>query len=78
MDEYDWILFEGALEELYKTLQFYKKAYKLVGLTGSTLTLKEECTLEMGLGATIVNFPEISTLTVDKKVHLVDHIVNTT
>ena len=76
VDEYDWILFEGKSKDMVKVAELYQKAYKLVGLTGSTLTIKEESVLNFGLQSGIVKFPTLSSLAIDKKVHLLDHMIN--
>ena len=41
LDESDWLMFDGTVEQMGQRLQLFAQAESIIGLTGSALTSKE-------------------------------------
>ena len=46
IDEYDWLFFEGNAVQMQESIKIFKLAYKVIGITGSTLTASEEIVIK--------------------------------
>ncbi|KEJ82377.1 hypothetical protein OXYTRIMIC_535 [Oxytricha trifallax] len=76
LDEYDWLLFDGQPAYMFETINHLKRASKLIGLTGSILTQKEQTCLDSSFGVQEVKFPTLNSLKADKKTHHQDLLFN--
>ncbi|KEJ82507.1 Protein translocase subunit SecA [Oxytricha trifallax] len=76
LDEYDWLFFDGQPAYMFETINHLKRASKLIGLTGSILTQKEQTCLDSSFGVQEVNFPTLNSLKADKKTHHQDLLFN--
>jgi hypothetical protein len=41
LDESDWLMFDGTVDQIHQRLKMFSQAESIIGLTGSTLTSKE-------------------------------------
>ncbi|KEJ82485.1 Protein translocase subunit SecA [Oxytricha trifallax] len=76
IDEYDWILFDGSISQMEKNLKFFNCAKRLVGFTGSTLSLKEANCLQIAFKSREIFFPKLSSLVGDKRIRLEQELVS--
>ncbi|KEJ82780.1 Protein translocase subunit secA [Oxytricha trifallax] len=76
VDEYDWLIFEGSPTAMSDWIRFFWIPHKLICLTGSTITQKEETCLDVAFGAKEIKFPTLSSLKSNKTVHASDILLN--
>ena len=62
MDEYDWIMFEGSVDTIINSLEYFQQAHKVIGFSGSNLSFTEENCLKLAFQATPVVFPTLDKL----------------
>ncbi|KEJ82814.1 Protein translocase subunit secA [Oxytricha trifallax] len=78
MDEHDWIMFDGSVNQMKSVIQLLQPCHKLVAFTGSVLNQKEATILNDVFGVREVTFPSISSVTSQRRTHLTDILVPST
>ncbi|KEJ82837.1 hypothetical protein OXYTRIMIC_444 [Oxytricha trifallax] len=76
IDEYDWILLEGCVNQIGDLLDLISTAKGIVGFTGSVISQKELSCLKVAFDAQETVFPKLSCLMGDKRIKLQQELVS--
>jgi hypothetical protein len=60
LDENDWLMFEGTVEQMAKMMKLFRQPSSVVGLTGSTMSNKELGCLMKVFSASPIKFPTLA------------------
>ena len=60
LDENDWLMFEGTVEQMEKMMKLFGQPSNVIGLTGSTMSNKELGCLMKVFSACPIRFPTLA------------------